>query len=290
MAMTRRKTLTGMVFMLGLFLMLLTACITPKIAESSEKPSIVLVAFGTSVDTARPVFDHIDAQARKRYAGYDIHWAFTSQLIIDKLKRQGIVTQNVAEVIDELRKKGVKSVAFQSLYVVPGQEHRTVLAEDTSGFKVAFGGALMTNDKDINAVVAALGKDINAQQPTVVVGHGNDHHPKFNQQLVALTKVIEKKYPNLVVASVEGQPGIGPLEKVKASSAKQGSVKFVPLMIVAGDHIMNDVMGDEEDSWKSIIHAKKSECAASMGWNNAILEIYFSHLDKALQQLEKGRD
>ena len=258
--------------------------------KDSKKPAIVLVAFGTSVATARPVFDHIDAQARKRYAGYDVHWAFTSQFIINKLKRQGIVTRNVAEVVVELRQKGVKSVVFQSLHVVPGQEYRSVLAEDTSGFQVAFGDALMTSDQDIDAVVAALDKDIDAQQPTVIVAHGNDHHPEFNKQLVALTKVIEKKYPNLVVASVEGQPGIGSLDKVKVNSVKHGSVKFVPLMIVAGDHIMNDVMGDEEDSWKSIIQAKKSECAASLGWNNAILEIYFSHLDRALQQLDKGHN
>jgi len=275
-----------------MFMCLLTTMLTvlafANAQEPAKKPAIVLVAFGTSVDTARPVFDHIDAQARKRYAGYDIHWAFTSQFIIDKLKQQGIVTQNVAEVVAELRKNRVKSVVFQSLHVVPGQEYRSVLAEDTSGFKVAFGDALMTSDQDIDAVVAALDKDIDAQQPTVVVAHGNDHHPEFNQQLVALAKVIEKRYSNLVVASVEGQPGIGSLEKIKVHSDKQGSVKFVPLMIVAGDHIMNDVMGDEEDSWKSIIQAKKSECATSLGWNNAILGIYFSHLDKALQQLDKG--
>ena len=286
--MTVKLLCKGIIFMC----LLTTMVVTPALANGEnnpEKPAIVLVAFGTSVETARLVFDHIDVQTRKRYVGYDVHWAFTSQFIIDKLKRQGIVTHNVAEVVAELRNKGVKSVVFQSLHVVPGQEYRSVLAEDTSGFQVAFGDALMTSDKDIDAVVAALGKDIHTQQPTVVVAHGNDHHPEFNQQLVALAKVIEKKYPNLVVASVEGQPGIGSLKKVKANSDKQGSVKFVPLMIVAGDHIMNDVMGDEEDSWKSIIQAKNSECAASLGWNNSILEIYFSHLDEALQQLDKGR-
>ncbi len=281
-------------FCKGVFFMCLltTMMLAPAFAngeQDPEKPAIVMVAFGTSVATARPVFDHIDAQARKRYAGYDIHWAFTSQFIINKLKKQGIVKQNVAEVITELRKKGVKSVVFQSLHVVPGQEYRSVLAEDTSGFRVAFGDALMTSEQDIDDVVAALGKDIDAQQPTVIVAHGNDHHPEFNQQLVALAQVIEKEYPNLVVASVEGQPGIGPLDKVKVISDKQGSVKFVPLMIVAGDHIMNDVMGDEEDSWKSIIQAKKTECSASLGWNSAILEVYFRHLDEALQQLGKGR-
>ncbi|SEA35636.1 sirohydrochlorin cobaltochelatase [Desulfuromusa kysingii] len=258
-------------------------------SENTEKPAIVLVAFGTSVDTARPVFDYINDKACERYAGYDVQWAFTSQFIIDKLKKQGIVTRNVEEVVADLRKQGKKNIVFQSLHVVPGQEYRSVVDVDMHGLNVAFGDALMTSAADIAAVVDALGKDIDAQQPTVIVAHGNDHHSEFNQQLVAFAKTIEPQYPNLVVASVEGQPGITPLQKIKVLSEEIGTVKFVPLMIVAGDHIMNDVMGDEEDSWKKIIQADKSVCSQSLGWNDAILEIYFNHLDQAMQTLEEGR-
>jgi len=269
--------------------MLMTVCSPSKAIASAEKPAIVLVAFGTSVESARPVFDYINSKAQERYAGYDVQWAFTSQIIIDKLKKQGIVTRNVEEVVADLRKKGKKSVVFQSLHVVPGQEYRSVVDADTSGLNVAFGDALMTSDEDIAAVVHALGKNIESQQPTVIVAHGNDHHPEFNQQIVTFAKAIEPQYPNLVVASVEGKPGTGPLQKIKKMSEEKGSVNFVPLMIVAGDHIMNDVMGDEEDSWKQIIQAKKSECAKSLGWNDEILAIYFSHLDQAMKSLEKGR-
>lgn len=265
--------------------MMMTACSTPKAVKKSEKPALVLVAFGTSVDSARQVFDYIDQQARKRYADYDLRWAFTSQMIIDKLKKQGVVTQNVEEVVADLRKEGKSNVVFQSLHVVPGQEYKSVVDVDMNGLNVAFGDALMTSDADIAAVIKALSKDIDAAQPTVVVAHGNDHHKHFNDQLVALAEVIEKQYPNLAVASVEGLPGIDPLQRVKKLSDKEGSVKFVPLMIVAGDHIMNDVMGEEDDSWKQIIMAQKTESAQSLGWNDAILNIYFSHMDKAIQSL-----
>lgn len=269
--------------------MVMTACSAPKVAHNNDKPALVLVAFGTSVDSARQVFDYIDQQARKRYADYDLRWAFTSQFIINKLKKQGIVSQNVEEVVTDLRREGKTSVVFQSLHVVPGQEYKSLKDVDTSGLNVAVGDALMTTDADIAAVITALGKQIDAEQPTVIVAHGNDHHPQFNEKLVTLASVMEKQYPNLAVASVEGVPGVEPLQRIKNLSAKKGSVKFVPLMIVAGDHIMNDVMGDEEDSWKQVIQADKSECSRSLGWNDDILNIYFSHLDKAIQSLEKGR-
>lgn len=289
MILRKGKKMKLALLLIGVCAMVMTACSIPKVTNNIEKPAIVLVAFGTSVDSARKVFDYIDEQARTRYADYDLRWAFTSQFIIDKLKKQGVVTQNVEEVVNDLKREGKTSVVFQSLHVVPGQEYKSVKDIDTSGLNVAIGDALMTTDADIAAVVTALGEQIDVKQPTVIVAHGNDRHPQFNEKLVALTDVIEKQYPNLAVASVEGIPGIDSLQRIKKLSAVEGSVKFVPLMIVAGDHIMNDVMGDEEDSWKQIIQAEKSECIPSLGWNDKILSIYFSHLDKAIMSLEKGR-
>lgn len=286
----RNKTKMSALMLTGVCAMILTVC-SPALgaANADDKPAIVLVAFGTSVDSARQVFDYIDRQAKKRYEGYDLRWAFTSQMIIDKLKKRGIVTRNVAEVVADLRREGVTSVVFQSLHVVPGEEYKSVTEVDMSGLKVAFGDALMTTDEDIDAVVRALGRHIDPARPTVVVAHGNDRHRHFNERLVALAEVIEKQYPKLVVASVEGLPGTAPLQRTAALAAKEGSVRFVPLMIVAGDHIMNDVMGDEEESWKRVVGAGTSECVASLGWNDDILAIYFDHLDKALEALGKER-
>ncbi len=269
---------------------LLSLLPTPASAGPAEsgKPAIVLVAFGTSVPRARQVFAHIDEQAGLRYPGYQIRWAFTSKIIMAKLKAQGIVTQSVAEVVAELRASGVTSVVFQSLHVVPGEEYRSVQQVDTSGLQVAYGAALISSDRDIAAVIKALRPQINPAQPTVLVAHGNNRHARFNEWILTLAERIEGQFPNLVVASVEGQPGTEPLAKARALSAASGSVRFLPLMVVAGDHIMNDVMGDEPDSWKSQVAAAHSECSASLGWNDAILAIYFDHLDQAMASLGRA--
>jgi sirohydrochlorin cobaltochelatase len=269
-----------------LTLLILAMSITAEaVMNSVEKPTIVLVAFGTSVDEARKVFDHIDDITKEHYAEYDVRWAFTSQFIIDKLKKQGIITQNVQDVVDDLRQAGVKKVVFQSLHVVPGQEYHKVKQVDMSGLEVAFGDALLATEQDIDDVINALADQIDVTQPTVIVAHGNDRHPEFNRQLERFAETIEKRYANLVVASVEGTLGTASLAKVKSLSAQQGSVRFVPLMIVAGDHIMNDVMGDEPDSWKVQVAAPKNECVESLGWNDKVLAVFFKHLDSALEQL-----
>jgi sirohydrochlorin cobaltochelatase len=266
--------------------LLMTVTTQKCLAVSQEKPAIVLTAFGTSVAEARKVFDFIDQQARLRYPEYDLHWALTSQFIIDKLKKQGIVTYNVNEIISQLREQGQKQVVFQSLHVAPGQEYRSVLAADTSGLEVVYGTALLTSDADIDRVVVALSEHINPVQPTIVVAHGNDRYPQFNQRIEAFAQKIEAVYPQLVVASVEGSPGVAPLQKVKEKQPQQ--VNFVPLMIVAGDHIINDVLGDEPDSWKNIIAAPQTDLSPSLGWNKEILNIYFDHLDQALLELKNN--
>ncbi len=252
-------------------------------AAATQRPAIVLVAFGTSVDEARRVFDFIDTQAHQRYPDYEIKWAFTSRFIIHKLKQRGIVTHTVAEVVADLRARGFQRMVFQSLLVVPGQEHHSILDVDTTGLQVAFGDALLTNDVDIDATITALAPEIDPDVATVVVAHGNDKYPEFNKQLEVFTTAIEARFPHLVVASVEGTPGTAPLEVIK--ERKPAVVHFVPLMIVAGDHIMNDVLGDEDDSWKNVIQAPQTRCGKSLGWNIAILKIYFDHLDRALASL-----
>lgn len=251
--------------------------------ELKSKPAIVLVAFGTSVEQARKVFDHIDSRVRRRYPEHNLRWAFTSQFIIDKLKRRGVVTYNVDEVIAQLRADGFDRVVFQSLHIAPGQEYSKVQAADISGLRVAFGDALMTSDEDIERTIDALRPHIDALEPTVIAAHGNDKYPRFNERIEAFAARIEADYPRLVVASVEGSPGLGPLQKIK--EMKPDRVNFVPLMIVAGDHILNDVLGDEDGSWKNIIAAPQVWVSESLGWNDAVLDIYFDHLEAALQQV-----
>ena len=246
----------------------------------------MLVAFGTSVPEARKVFDHIDARAKERFAGYDIRWAFTSSFIRKKLAKQGIVTLSPDQVVANLQKEGVSRAVFQSLHIAPGQEFKEIESVDTGDMEISIGSALLTDDEDINQVVRILGKNRIGSAANIIVAHGNEHKPQFNKQLIAFTKVAETRHKNTWVCSVEGQPGTESLKIAKQKAGRLGKVNFIPLMIVAGDHILNDVMGDEADSWKTVIGAKKTTCAKPLGYNDKILEIYFNHIDEAMKKLK----
>ncbi len=257
----------------------------PMENTTDTRPAIVLVAFGTSMPRARRVFEYIDRKARERFSGYDISWAFTSTVIRNKLQSQGVVTYSLQEVVDRLRTEGVKMVVFQSLHVAPGQEFKAIGNVDTSGMTIAVGDALLASGRDIEAVINAVEKDIIPGAANVLVAHGNDKYPEFNKQLIRFTEQIEKRFPDTWVCSVEGQPGTDSLDKARVCASSSGRGNFIPLMVVAGDHIMNDVMGDENDSWRQVVAAENTSCAEPLGYNNAVLDIYFRHLETALATL-----
>jgi sirohydrochlorin cobaltochelatase len=62
---------------------------------------------------------------------------------------------------------------------------------------------------------------------------------------------------------VEAEPSI---EDVIAAAKSRGLKRAVlsPLMIVAGDHANNDMAGDEDDSWKSVLEAGGFEVAVNL--------------------------
>ncbi|MCP4717353.1 MAG: anaerobic cobalt chelatase [Deltaproteobacteria bacterium] len=268
-----------------------TGCTLPTKAfqadatSDRQQPAIVLVAFGTSPPNARKVFDYIDSRAKEHFPGHDIHWAFTSEIIRRKLKTQGIITQSLTEVVASLRQAGIKRAVFQSLHVAPGQEFNEIKKVDTTGLTIAVGDALLATDADIEAAIKAVETNISPDAPNILVAHGNEHHPEFNVQILKFAQKIEAIHSNTWVCSVEGQPGTEKLQKAAQPAAQKGEVNFIPLMIVAGDHIMNDVMGDEDDSWKNVVAAQKTNCAKPLGYNDEILEIYFQHLENALRKV-----
>jgi len=63
---------------------------------------------------------------------------------------------------------------------------------------------------------------------------------------------------------------------------------LLPFMAVAGDHAMNDMAGDENDSWKSVLTADGVACVPVLrgtAENQAFVDIWLDHLQAALERL-----
>jgi len=285
----KRLILAGLV--ICLLATAFVGCAKEGTLTNETKPVIVIAAFGTSILEGQKNLEDADTIVRERFPGYDVRWGLTAQFIINKLRKTGQTTmferkvpiKSVEEVYADLRKEGKTNVAVQCLLVMAGGEFSQVLMVPTKDLNVKYGYPLLFAPENIQNTVRDLSPKFGGTDTvTILCAHGNGHHPIYNAPLIEMDNYLRKNYKNAFLATVEGAPGT---EQAFADARKSGckKVKFIPLMLVAGDHITNDVMGDDPDSWKSQL-GLPATAETGMGSDPAVMEIYLKSLDGVLSQ------
>ncbi len=265
----------------------------PAEPTAGAEPVIVIAAFGTSVPEAQRNLEDFDTMVLERFPDYEVRWALTSQFIVKKLREAGQTTlfdrkvplNTLEEVYAALRKEGKTTVAVQPIHVSTGQEFHEVVMTPVKGLNVRCGLPLLVYHEEIEEFAKVLSSKFGrVDTVTILCGHGNDHQPQFNASLVELDNIVREKYENVFVATVEGQPGTEQaFADVRASGLEK--IKFVPLMIVAGDHIMNDVMdADDPESWRAQL-GLEATAETGLGSNPAVMAFYLERLERLLSML-----
>lgn len=229
--------------------------------ERPAKAGILLVAFGSSVPEAQVAFENIDRKVKAAFPGVPVRWAYTSSIIRNKLAKEGKQLDSVAVALAKMMDEGFTQVAVQSLHTIRGEEFDD-LVHTAYAFKsmpegipqLIVGSPLLSSEEDMQKVTAAIIENLPAQrrkdEAVVLMGHGTPH--PANAVYAALMFHLQRKDPNLFVATVEGSPDINDvLEMLKERKLKKAYL--VPFMSVAGDHARNDMAGDEADSWKNVL-------------------------------------
>lgn len=261
--------------------------------EKPSKRAILLVTFGTSIPRAQKIFTRIDAAYRKAFPGVEIRWAYTSKIIRNKLAKQGKVWLSPEEALAGLMAQDYTQVAVQSLHVIPGAEFHDLVAvvqgfrSMSPDFKALVGYPLCSTTDDLKAVVKAVLADLPRQrqqgEAIVYMGHGT-HHPA-GVVYPALQYMLQLEDPLVFLGTVEGYPE---LDDVKAQlvARKIKRAYLIPFMTVAGDHAINDMSGDEPDSWKSVLTKAGIECVPVLkpiADNPAVINVWIEHTRKVLQ-------
>jgi sirohydrochlorin cobaltochelatase len=249
----------------------------------TRSPAIVLAAFGASSPKARQVYCEIEASVRTAHPQSEIAWAYLSQHIVERQRKLGVVLPTLPETLADLQSRGVRSAIVQPLLVAPGEEYHIMKSIERSGLELFHGKALLGGDGAADEALDAIAQHVQPDVPNVLVCHGNRKYSQFNQPLVDLQSAARLRFPNLIVASIEGEPGDEPLERVRIMAAQCGEVVFIPFMMVAGEHINNDVMGEAPDSWRNLVGASRCFCRPPLGNNPAIHRIFLRRIDAVLK-------
>ena len=261
------------------------------------KKALLVISFGTSyAETCEKNITACEQRLAAENPDRDLFRAFTSEMIIRKLaKRDGLQIDNPQQALARLAAAGYQDVVIQSLHVINGDEYekvvRQVNAHQHQFFHLRLGTPLLTTHDDFEQMIAAMQSqmpELAEDERVVFMGHGATHHA-FSAYACLDHMLMTKQIPAMVGA-VESYPEIeGIIARLKQQHVRK--VHLMPLMLVAGDHAINDMASDEEDSWKTQLAHAGIEAQAwlqGLGENPLVQQMFIEHLDAVMEQSEEA--
>ena len=252
-----------------------------KTMEKNDKASVLMVHFGTTFDdTRKNTIDAVNDEAKKEFPDMEVREAYTSRIIMRRLKERGIVKDNPAEALDKLAKEGYTHIIVQPTNVINGVESKT-LEQQLEMYKDKFkeirtGSALLSTPEDYKAVAEIIDKEVGKvtdNEAVVLVGHGT--HDNGNAAYPAMDYTAKSMGYKFYVGTIEGFPEFDDVVRgLKKDNVKK--VILMPFMFVAGDHANNDIAVDWKEALEKegfIVEVKLT----SLGMMEDIRKMFIDH-------------
>ena len=282
----------------------------PRNQDEIGENEILVVSFGTSFNDSRVAdIKGIEDALQEAYPDWSVRRAFTAQIIINHVQaRDGEYIDNMQQALDRAVANEVKNLVIQPTHLMHGAEYDEMVdtvneyadqfesvqvAEPLLG-EVGSDATVINEDKQAvaeavtAAAVAEAGYDsLDAAKEDgaafVFLGHGTSHTAKVSYSQMQ-TQMTELGYDNVFIGTVEGEPEETACDAVIEAVSAAGYTKVIlrPLMVVAGDHANNDMVGDDADSWKSMFTASGSfenveTQISGLGSIPEIQDLYIAH-------------
>lgn len=263
--------------------------------------AILVVSFGSSSTKAREEnLEPIVNRIRENYTEWEVVHAFTSPTIIRKLRTQGICFPTPVEALDQLCERGFTEIFVQPLHLLAGHEydkvHKAIMTvherEMTKAIQenkpiglpqITLGKVLFNHSNDYIQVLDAIGRHMVLSEKclNILIGHGTDHAAQETYE--HLQTVVKKRGWPMLIGTIE--TGVQALmEKLSDTS----SVHLIPLLLVAGEHVQEDILGNHPTSWISQLKAQGIEVTyypQGLGENKKIQQLYIQHLEEGLNEI-----
>ncbi len=261
--------------------------------EKAGKKGILVVSFGTSfLETRKKTIDRIEEDIQAAFPDYGFYRAWTSKMIIARLlKRDGTRIPTVEEAIAQMLEDGVTQVIVQPTHLINGIENER-MKEDVYTYgkafdTISFGNPLLTTTQDQRQVLRVVMEEFSGltkEEGLVLMGHGTPHYA--NAVYAALNYMLKDLgYSNVFLGTVEEYPTLDTLLK-QVGEFHPKKIFLTPFMLVAGDHAIYDMSGENEDSWQRRFEAAGYvvECIIKgLGEYSGIRRIYVEHAKKSWQ-------
>lgn len=261
---------------------------------NSMKPVLLVVSFGTShEETCRKNIGAIEDALKNAFPNYEVRRAFTAKTVIKKLREEGVSVDTVGEALARLVDEGVREAVIQPTHVMPGTEYE-MMKEEAAAFygrfdRLSIGKPLLADESDydeVRRIIVDFSKEYDDPDTAVVLmGHGTVHNANIGYAKLQ-RRINAGGRSNIFIGTVEAMPTVHYIRAlIRLGDYKR--VVMMPFMIVAGDHAVNDMAGDGEDSWKTIFEEDGFEVRCvlrGLGENADIRRLFIRHAAAAMTE------
>lgn len=257
------------------------------------KEGILIVSFGTTyLESREKNIEGVVRAVKGAYHEAAVYQAYTSGIIRKKLKeRDGIIIPDTEGALKQMRDDGVSRLLVLPTHIIDGIENnrmKEMLWKYKGEFEeIRLAGPLLYKKEDYEEVAkvlfAELGDKVN-DGSAVFMGHGTSHEADscYADMEAALRSFFGQ---HVYIATVEGSVIIDDITAgMKRSPARNRHVLVSPFMLVAGDHAVNDMAGNGDGSFSSVLKREgyDPECLIrGLGEYEGIRSIYLRHLREA---------
>lgn len=253
------------------------------------KKAILAVSFGTTYEYAlMNSIEALEKDIKKKFREYDVFRAFTSSIVIKKLEKKNMHIDSVQEALDRLLAESYDEVIVQPTHIINGIEYDKI-CQICSSYKSKFdvlktGVPLFDSYSDMTEICTFFSEIFPKEKALAFMGHGTEHAANGLYEHFGEVCRNNMLY-NMFVGTVEGTPDV---DDVISGIKKSGYSEAVitPLMFVAGDHALNDMAGDDSESWKNRFEAagiSVEPIIKGLGEYKEIREIYIAHIKKTIE-------
>ena len=264
---------------------------------------LLSVSFGTSYEeTRKKTIDVVDDLLARAFPDCAFYSAWTSGRIVARIRSErGEHHDTLEEAFDRLDADGIDDLVVATMCLMQGHEMAKVTRfvreweQASEGRRAHIANPLLTDEVDRQMLAEAIVDEfagLASEEALLLMGHGchvpvvgsdgrsYDANAVYGQMQDALHALGRPKF---FVATVEGTPTFDDaLALIRKSGVMR--VHLAPFMIVAGDHAQNDLVSDDEDSWKSMLEAQGFQVSVTLrglGEYAAVQQLVVDHAKKA---------
>ena len=256
-----------------------------------SKRAVMAVSFGTSYEETRKLtIERFEKALGEHFDNEPVYRAWTSGMIMRKiLKRDAMKVNNVSESLEAIKADGFDEILVQPSHILEGIEYAKIVAQLKAGkadfTSIQLGHALLHDEASLAEVGTALAdifSFVEDEDALVLMGHGSSHETDSSYEELEAA-MHASGHENYIVGTIEGELDIKrAISKLK--ELRPSKVILAPFLIVSGDHALNDIGGDDEDSCKSMIKEAgfDVECVLKgLGEYQQIIDILLKRADEA---------